>query len=135
MHGWVPDGGGGLQGEPGAPAPAPPGVEPNTWEELQLVLRGMDMSQLLNIISPPAGGSAEAGAQPRVAEPGSQSSGGAHASADGQVYDPEAGEIGLLLHAVIDGQPSVGADKVQIDIDSSSGRISLISPHLEQFLR
>lgn len=127
--------------EEGGSASATVGLEPEVWEELQRVMRGMDPSQLLDLVQP-LGAGAEAGALHGGAGAGDgapleethgQSSGGGRADADERAYDPQAGQLVLLLLARIDKQPAVGADMVQMELEPS-GRVSLSSPHLDAFL-
>lgn len=70
------------------------------------------------------------GAGPSLEEAEGQSDGGARVKSRPQAYDPQAGQVVLLLHATIDGQGGVGSDAVQVEVDPS-GRVSLSSPHLK----
>lgn len=122
------------------------GVDKQVWEELQRVMRGMDPAQLLNLVRPEAlnpaasNNSASSTAEARGSDSPTESSAAPAGTADRggsgggeEGYDPEAGQLVVLLLARIDKQPAVGADMVQIELDPS-GRVSLTSPHLDALL-
>lgn len=125
--------------ERGGPAPASDALDPEVWQELQRVMRGMDPSQLFDLVQPQAAGAAAseppagntgAGAGPPMGGAYDQSSAGARGDGGVQGYEPQAGQLVLLLLARIDKQPAVGADMVQAEVEPS-GRVSLSSPQLE----
>lgn len=129
--------------EEGGGADSTVGVDKQVWEELQRVMRGMDPAQLLNLVRPEelnpaasnssARSTADAGGSDSPAESSAASAGTADRSNNGggeEGYDPQAGQLVVLLLARIDKQPAVGADMVQIELDPS-GRVSLTSPHLD----
>lgn len=92
------------------------GLDADTVGELRRSMRGMDTSRLLTLLG-------LATADPAMASVGGE-----------DPYNPEAGEVVVLLSTKIDKQPMIGADKVVGAMDEDTGHVVFLTPGMSEWL-
>ena len=126
-------GDGGSSGRGSSGSGAAMGPDAAVLEELQRVLRGQDLAQLRAYVGlPPPGSPAAAGASSSGGGDAAAAAAAAEAYvevADGGMmgvrpYQPEAGEVVVLLVARINGTPAVGADVFAVEREDDGSTVT-----------